>query len=427
MKSNLVFKTPCDGSHYFFGYYDKSPVSKDCTKLLALQVSFMDHLPDADDQAVIGYFELTKQDGQFIPVATTKTFNWQQGCMLQWLGPDHESKIIYNDLIDGRFCSVVLDVSSGEKRTLSMAVYSVLPDGRGALCIDNERHHWCRRGYSYDGIHNQEKNKNVVEGDGIFWLDLVSGQASKIIPIESMNRIKPINTMHEGANYLEHLMVSPSGKRFAFLHRWKSFGGIYARLYVADIDGSNVRLINDSGRMSHFCWVDDGHILGWGGMKNPINTLRKYRTFAKYLIRPLMPIYRMLARGDSVDGNSAISRMTSGDSYLLFDIERKSCSRVLPDLLNKDGHPSARPNDSEVFVTDTYPGADHACQLLLVNMKQRTVVEVDRLNSIPSYDNSPVRCDLHPKWSFCGKYVCVDTMHEGVRGMFLYEIHEGVN
>ena len=93
------FKTPNDGKHYFFGYYDKSPLDLTNTKLLALQVDFIDRLPTEKDTARIGYFDLSKKDNIFYELERTRVFNWQQGCMLQWHG-DRDGQIIYNDLID---------------------------------------------------------------------------------------------------------------------------------------------------------------------------------------------------------------------------------------------------------------------------------------------------------------------------------------
>jgi len=49
---------------------------------------------------------------------------------------------------------------------------------------------------------------------------------------------------------------------------------------------------------------------------------------------------------------------------------------------------------------------------------------IDELDSISEYDNSPIRCDLHPRWSFNGKYVSIDTMNDGVRSSYLYEIYD---
>lgn len=422
MRFEKVFTTPNDGRHYYFGYYDKSPLSKDGTKLLALQVNFIDRLPGRNDQAIIGFFDLQDKNPMFRPVAKTKTFNWQQGCMLQWLGPDFNSKIIYNDIREDRFSSVIFDLTGNVEKILPMAVYAVFPNGQQALCIDNERHYWCRRGYSYAGIENERKKKTIVDNDGIFRLDFTTEKVDQIVGIEKMNEIKPLSTMKEGANYLEHIMINPSGSRFAFLHRWKSNGGIYSRLYTAEKNGSDLFLLNDSGRIGHFCWRNDYEILGWGAIRNPINSLRRYKIFAKYILRPLMPLYRLIVKGNSISGNSRLSRLSSGDSYLLFTDTSSKVIRVGQELLNKDGHPSFSLVNQDVFVTDTYPDSSDICNLMLYRLSSNTVHLVDQLATIHEYANSPLRCDLHPKWSFCGRFVCVDTMHEMRRGMYLYRI-----
>ena len=65
------FKTP-KNKHYFFGYYDKSPVSLDNSKHLALEVDFINRLPDKNDIVRIGYFDLVKNDEIFYELTTTK-------------------------------------------------------------------------------------------------------------------------------------------------------------------------------------------------------------------------------------------------------------------------------------------------------------------------------------------------------------------
>jgi len=76
MKVRKVFETPNDG-HYFFGYYDKSPLNKDNTKLLACKSIFIDRMPTKDDILEIGYFEWQKSN-KFIKVTETKAWNWQK-------------------------------------------------------------------------------------------------------------------------------------------------------------------------------------------------------------------------------------------------------------------------------------------------------------------------------------------------------------
>jgi hypothetical protein len=417
------FKTPNDGKHYFFGYYDKSPLDLTNTKLLALQVDFIDRLPTEKDTARIGYFDLSKKDNIFYELERTRVFNWQQGCMLQWHG-DRDGQIIYNDLINNKFVSIIYNIHTGEKTVLQMAIYALSHDSKFALCIDNERHYWVRRGYSYDGIHNPDKNKNVVNNDGIYLLDIENDKVEQIINIQAMINNLPLSNMHNSVHYLEHVMINPDDSRFAFLHRWKTEGGgIYTRLYTANIDGSQLYLLNDSGRMSHFCWGWGGHLFGWGGISNSINRLRKYKNFAKFFIKPMMPLYKRLISGNAIDGNSKISSMVTGDSYILFKDKTTTKQKILNGILNRDGHPSYCPSNKNLIVTDTYPDKNGVAQLIIFNIKNKERYVVDKLNSIQNYDNSPNRCDLHPKWSFDGKFVSVDTMNDGVRGIYVYKIH----
>ena len=100
-----IFQTPTDG-HYFFGYYDKSPLNKDNSKILACKASFIDRMPSADDVLEIGYFDW-KNSNEFIKLNETKAWNWQQGCMLQWLQNSESDKAIYNTIIDCEFGSEI--------------------------------------------------------------------------------------------------------------------------------------------------------------------------------------------------------------------------------------------------------------------------------------------------------------------------------
>ncbi|WP_171354658.1 hypothetical protein [Vibrio coralliilyticus] len=419
-----VFKS---GGNYFFGYYDKSPISADGTKHLALRVDSFDDLPDKHMAAEIGYFDLSLNSEHFHVLAQTKTFNWQQGCMLQWYG-DKNTKVIYNDLIDGQFSSVVLDINTLDKTTLPLSIYTLSSDSSFALCIDNERHHWVRRAYSYDGVSNNEKNKKLVKGDGVYHLDTQSGKVKQIIDIEQLLEISPLENMQGATHYVEHLMIAPGNTRFAFFHRWKlDDGGIYARLYTANVNGSDIYLLNDSGRMSHYCWKNGYELFGWGGVPNHINKLRKHKNIVKLFIKPLLPLYKKLVKGNAIDGASKISSLVTGDSYILFEDKSKKRSKVPVELLNKDGHPSYCPVDCDWIITDTYPDAEGLAKLILFNQNSNQVIELGCLKSIKKFDNTINRCDLHPKWSYDGKKVSIDTMNDGVRSVYVYDVSEFIN
>ena len=107
--------------NFFFGYYDKSPLNISNDKLLACKSNFIDRLPDQNEVLTIGYFEW-KTSTKFIKLGHTRAWNWQQGCMLQWLGPDFDKKIIYNDRIDDKFVTVICDIRTLKKTVLQLHI-----------------------------------------------------------------------------------------------------------------------------------------------------------------------------------------------------------------------------------------------------------------------------------------------------------------
>jgi hypothetical protein len=412
-----IFKTPID-NNYFFGYYDKSPLNIDNKKLLACRVDFIDRMPTKYDTLEIGYFNW-KDSNEFIKLSETKAWNWQQGCMLQWLAPSYDSKIIYNDRRSGKFISVILNIETKVEDILPMSFYTISSDGKFALCIDNERHYWHRKGYNYQGVENLDKKKGIDENDGIWYMDMVTKELSQIINMKKLLDHKPLSNMRDAIHYVEHLMISPNSKRFCFLHRWRlDDGGIYARFYTLNVDGSDLYLVNDSGRMSHACWRGNSQLLAFCGLETPVNKLRKYKSIIKYFIKPLLPIYHRLI----TDNSPSVRNRLIGDSYVLFNDKTSNKIRLAPNILSEDGHPSFRPGNLDVFITDTYPNQKSIAILLLFSLSNNKTIMIDSLNSIKGYDNTGYRCDLHPKWSFDGGYISIDTMNDKVRGIYLYEI-----
>ena len=102
--------------HHFFGYYDKSTWDSSGRYFLGLETDFIDHLPSKTDKAKIILIDLKKNETKII--GETNAWNWQQGCMLQWLPPKYKKKIIYNTSLNGKFVSIIQNVFSGEKKIL---------------------------------------------------------------------------------------------------------------------------------------------------------------------------------------------------------------------------------------------------------------------------------------------------------------------
>lgn len=420
MNFRRVFHTPKDGN-YFFGYYDKSPICKFDKRHLALKVNFLDRVPEWGDTALMGFFELNESKPTFHEICETNIFNWQQANMLQWYG-DQSSHIIYNNLENGKYSSVLYELSSGIKKVFDISIYDVSNDYKYALCVDHERHHWVRRGYSYDGISNFEKKGDLIKNDGIYKLDLDNKSISKLIDINDLLNIKPQRSMNAASHFVEHIMISPNSKRFAFLHRWKSkTGDIHARLYSCNADGSDLYLLNDSGRMSHFCWINDQELFGWGGSFNSLSILKKNGYLNSPLLQPLKLAYKFLVRSNPVDGLSKLSSSITGDSYIHFNDQSQNIKKVPISIINKDGHPSCNKFHKNLILTDTYPDKNNTASLLLYDLIHQKIKVIDKLQSLALADNTAFRCDLHPKWSFSGKHISIDTMDSGVRGIYVYK------
>jgi hypothetical protein len=112
----------------------QAPVLADNRFVLSNKVSFEHRSPTADDVIEVGMVDI--QDGdKWIPLGKSNAWNWQQGCMLQWI-PGTESKVIWNDREKDKFVCHILDVKTMEKHTLPAPIYALSPNGKEAVSCD---------------------------------------------------------------------------------------------------------------------------------------------------------------------------------------------------------------------------------------------------------------------------------------------------
>ena len=411
----LVFKTRPPGGH-FFGYYDKSPLDAAGERLLALRVDFDGRLPEAGDTALVGCFDLT--GGGFQALGETRAFNWQQGAMLQWRGPGFDREVLFNDLEAGRPVCRIVGVESGGARSVAHPVYTVHPGGGFALAPDFERTTHVRRGYGYALVPPAGKTGALYPEDGLWRVDIESGASKRIVGIGALLQTRPLSSMRGGVHSLEHLMFNPSGRRFSFLHRWiLADGGVYTRLYTAAPDGGDLRLVLDSGKMTHACWADDETLLAWAAPAGSAMRLRRSAALTKLLLRPLLPLYRKLAAG-----RPAVTRLAAGQGYLLLpDRADAAAERLGAGSLDRDGHPSVNPKRPKLLITDTYEDARNRQDLILFDRAEGAATLLGRFPSLPGHVSTAWRCDLHPKWDFSGRHLVIESLHEGSRQLYVYD------
>ena len=151
----LYFQTPKHCSHKF-GYYNYTPINADGDKLLAHRIYFEGRLPQNSDIVEIGYFSL--HDGIWHKLSETNAFNWQQGSMLQWLGPTYNDEIIFNDSQNESYISRIINIHTKEERKLPKAIYGIDTNGEFSISMHFERCSYTRA-YSYASVSNELWNK----------------------------------------------------------------------------------------------------------------------------------------------------------------------------------------------------------------------------------------------------------------------------
>ena len=421
IKVNKIFETPNDGFNYFFGYYDKSPLSPNGKHLLAHRLKFMDRLPCKEDSIEIGYFDISQDSKrEFNLVTNTNAVNWQQGSMLQWLGKSNSDEIIFNTFDDKKLVSKIVNIKNFRERTLSHPIYCLSVDGSFGLTIDFQRQAILRRAYSYDFA--QLNTKEISDDTSILRIDITNNATQEILRMSDL----PVTfkDMTNKIGYLEHLMISPDSNKFAFLHRIKDLNenSIHTSLYNFNLDRKEnnlVKLNGSSGRLGHFCWRDSGRLVTYGGLDTKLN-VSKIKEFPFYKF--MLWVYRKLIIDPTRP--SVLRRSITGDRYHSIDTNNMNKEIFQDSIFFIDGHMSFPHNSPDLMLFDTYPDNSGVANLLLYDLKNQTLLYEEKVQSLKGYDRSENRCDLHPKWSFCGNYFSIDTMGKGYRQLWLYNLEK---
>ena len=384
-EGNIMRVSPDDSnSEYFFGYYDKSPWDTSGRYMLCMRAKDTWSEPDPIGEAEI--LLIDSEDGySFRVIAKTQTWNVQQGCMAQWLGPDFSSHIIYNDLREDKYCSVILNVKTGEERLLPIPIYTVSADGKTALSLDFSRLHSLRLGYGYAELPEQTKGVALPDETCIRKMDIEAGEVTSLLKYTDFASFEPRPEMLEAGSVhkVNHLMLSPNGKRFMVLYRWFCGQRKYTRLITCNIDGTDMYVLSDDDMVSHCYWKNDEEIIAFERKKE------------------------------------------YGPGYYLMKDKTQKWQHIWPQLSN-DGHPSYCPTDNSLVVFDTYPSRSRIQEVKLgrdTDVEGNDIKVIARVFSPFKYDND-TRCDLHPRWSRDGKKICFDSVFEGHRGLYVVNLDE---
>jgi hypothetical protein len=409
-----------NGAHHFFGYYNKSNWDPSGRLLLAQEVPWRDHYLTPDLRAKVGYFDMRLQDGIFHPVGETRAWNWQMGSQLQWLHDPNGSKILFNVRTEDAgsrypyFGSEIRDIHSGDSRILPMPVYVAASNGEWALSVDYRRLYVTHEtvGYPCDRV---VPNPTLCPADdGLWHMDLHTGDAKLAVSYSDLATFHPRESMKNAIHWVSHIEVNPSSTRVLFLHRWtervKDETCFLHRLITMNPDGSNMRLLECSDhplpqlakdfdastvgtfdyeksewQISHPLWRRDGEIIVWG----PHNGSIHYQLYE-----------------DRDDGK--VTALGDG-------------------VLTENGHMTFSPVNPRWLLSDTYPdSATNERFLFLYDMESGVRHDLGSFYADPALSKEN-RCDLHPRWCPDGLAICIDSVHEHDREMYVIDVSKLTN
>ncbi|MGQ0528129.1 MAG: hypothetical protein ACT4OY_08920 [Alphaproteobacteria bacterium] len=361
--------------HVFGGYYDVSPFSPDGALLLGQCYKGANVSPHRDHPPLeLGFFNIDDPGRRFEPFAQSLTWNWQQGCRLQWVPSAGPRAIFFNTLLDGRYKGILYDIA--QKKTLSALcspLYALSTDGRYGLSLNFSALHAARRGYGYSNLPD--------DGDrNLYLIDIEANRKQAIFSLAAAEEFEPQADMGGAAHYFNHLSFNPAATLYMVKHLWMTpEGRRRSRTLILDKSGHIVTCLNSTGLSSHYAWRSDQEITVFDWDEEDVARYRSY------------------------------------------DLEAKEIKIIGDPYLRQDGHPTWI--NENTLVTDTYRDMLSRQSVLFYDAGCNIFLKYATLSVPPSFTGE-VRCDLHPRIDIARRRICVDTVRKNRRGLLVFQLPE---
>lgn len=360
---NIKYEIHEKGFHIWSGYYDINPLNRNNALIAYMKVPIKG---GRKNDACIEIMDVVHKE--IVYKDYTKAWNWQQGCMLQWLN-DRYSDIIYNiyDSQEGVYKAKRVNILNGETFYYIQPIYAKHPVEEKFLSLNFSRLNLYAYDYGYQALNIENLDDDL---DGVCEVDMKLNLTRLLFSISDVVHFEPKSEFDAVKHYVNHLAYSLDGNSVLFIHRWSFYSQYNSRLLMYDIQNETFKLLLDCKFVSHFCWKDKFTLL----------------------------IY---ARNN---------KQQMG--YFEIDIRNGFCSEIYKNMPLVDGHPSFSVNGK--IATDTYPDKKRIQYLISGTLEEPKVI-YSFYSPFKYYDGN--RCDLHPKWSYDGLYICVDTTYRGCRSL----------
>ncbi|MFB1078184.1 glycosyl transferase [Photobacterium damselae] len=369
-----IFKVHIPEHETFFGYYDKCPDNGMGNILVYGSKYKTSDRPSKDKSISLFLYDLN--NNSYKKIEDIKSFNWQQGSRAHWLSSD---LFIFNNFcsISNSYISKVYSIKNS--KVISKYKYSVQDSysDKYFLSINYSRLMALRPDYGYRNL-DEDKNYNIdnLNDDGIWYTDISSNSCNLLLSLSDIVSFKFKNNC-EFKHKVNHVMISPNGEKFIFMHRYLYNNKRYDRLLLANKNGELLSVLAENIMVSHCAWIDNNQIIGY------------------------------------------LKGTNNKNGYWIIDINTKNYNSKLQKKFDVygDGHPTTCP---AFFVTDTYPNKSRYQKLLKASYDGSLFIELGEFFHGFEY-NEETRCDLHPRLSHNVDMVFFDSVYTGERNLhYLY-------
>jgi hypothetical protein len=315
----------------FFGYYDKFPENISSTYLIY-------HKLDGTKIHIILRNLITDSEQKIDELGT---FNLQIGARLMWLN-DYE--FIYNSIYNDLLISKIYNINTREYIINKFPIFDSHFD-KIFISLDFKSLFKVNKDYGYNILSLIPDQVTIFNKNNEIF-DYISYDT--IINFDN-SLVNPTIFIHE----INHIMISPDGSNFIFIHRWYNKRGVRnGRLLIYNIKNKLLKCLIKDCMISHFNWYDNNNLIGY--FFNKLN----------------------------------------GDNYYFLNINNLEIKLVFECNLHfSDGHPSIFNNN---LVFDTYPNKYGFQYLNTFNLKSKQIFNHLKIKH-PIIFNDYYRCDLHPR------------------------------
>lgn len=317
-----------------------------------------------------------------------------------------DETILFNDIRDGLFKTVVMDWRTGKDlRILPRPISAVSEDRTWAVSVNYARLFLLRPDYGYAGPGQDPlEGDEWPENDGLWTMDLRTGETRLILSVAETRSQQPearpvVGKPGHPLAYHCHTVISKDGAKIFFLARSVSwFDKLSHKIpywnttsFTVNRDGSDLRrCFKDGWAGSHFNWAPDGS-------------------------------HRMLvtatwnARGDS----DATGRAWSTVEFEVGNEDQ--VRRIGEGILDLDWHCVYSP-DGKFMSGETYWNKYYERPWVLVRLEDGMTLPMGAFYVPEKYRHTYSRCDLHARFRPDGRQIAFNSVHEGSRQVYVRDI-----